>query len=164
MGEENESGIRGLLFGEGHSESEDKALEYVAHRLKEGAHLRDVLEEEYVVRHTTQSQRNEMLTDPKLVREDREGLEQDFESDELDPERPSEAAKGRSYENPRRRGRSTREIDPGDRSGSRTAVHGLVGSPCHRHPGPQAPASATSAPESATRPKRSAISGVKFAK
>ncbi len=112
MSEANESGIRGLLFGEGRSEPEDKVLQYVAHRLKEGAHLRDVLEEEYVVRQTTQNQRDELLTDPKLVREDREGLEQDFESDKLDPERPSEAAKGQNYEDPRRRGQFG-GVDPG---------------------------------------------------
>lgn len=113
MSEANESGIRRLLFSEGQSDPEDKVLEYVAHRLKNGAHLRDVLEEEYVVRQTTQVQRNELLMNPKLVREDREGLEQDFESDEVDSERPSEAAKGRSYEDPRQRAGFTREIDPG---------------------------------------------------
>ncbi len=113
MSEENESGLRGLLFGGGGQwESEDKVLEYVAHRLKDGAHLRDVLEEEYVVRNTTRTQRNEILTDPRLIQQDREGLEQEFESDELKPERSTEAAKSQSYEDPRQRGRFT-EIDPG---------------------------------------------------
>ena len=88
MGEENESGIRELLFGHEHSEAENKVLEYVAHRLKDGAHLRDVLEEEYVLRHTTPTQRNELLTDPRLVRKDREGLEEYFESEELKPAEP----------------------------------------------------------------------------
>ncbi len=94
MSEENESGLRGWLFGEERSESEDKVLEYVAHRLKEGAHLRDVLEEEYVVRNSTQAQRDEILTDPRLVREDREGLEEYFDSEELSPEHSAAAAEG----------------------------------------------------------------------
>lgn len=88
MSEESESGLRKLLFGREHSEAENKVLEYVAHRLKEGAHLGDVLEEEYVLRNTTPAQRNELLTDPRLVRKDREGLEEYFESEEL---KPSEA-------------------------------------------------------------------------
>ena len=50
MSEENESELSKLLFGNDHSEAEDKVLTYVSHRLKEGAHLGDVLEEEYVVR------------------------------------------------------------------------------------------------------------------
>jgi hypothetical protein len=88
VGEENESGLRKILFGDDHSELEHRAIRYVAHRLKKGAHLREVLEEEYVVRNTTQVEREEMLTDPRLVRKAREGLEQDFESDELKPEHP----------------------------------------------------------------------------
>lgn len=112
MSEENESGLRELLFGDDHSESEDKVLQYVVHRLQEGAHLRDVLKEEYVVRNTTQVERDELIRDPRLVQQDREGLEQDFESDKLDPERPSEAAKGQNYEDPRRRGQFG-GVDPG---------------------------------------------------
>ncbi len=47
------------------------------------ADLRDVLGAEYVARNTTQIQRNEIHTDPRLVPEDREGLHEAFESDEL---------------------------------------------------------------------------------
>jgi hypothetical protein len=43
--------------------------------------------------------------DPRLVQQDREGLQQEFKSDELKSERPTEAAKGQNYEDPRRRGR-----------------------------------------------------------
>ena len=88
MSEENESGLRRVLFGPDHSESEDKVLSYVSHRLKEGAHLRTVLEEEYVLRNTTAAQRREILTDPRLAQQYREGLEQYYESDELKPEAP----------------------------------------------------------------------------
>ncbi len=76
----------------------DKVLKYVAHRLKDGAHLSDVLEEEYVVRNTTRTQREEILTDPRLVREDREGLEEYFDSERLNPKHSSVEAQGRSAE------------------------------------------------------------------
>ena len=96
MTEENESGLREVLFGGSHAGPEDAVLEYVAHRLKEGAHLRDVLEEEYVVRNTTPTQRNEILTDPRLVRQDREALEEYFDSKELSPEHSAAAAEQQS--------------------------------------------------------------------
>jgi hypothetical protein len=60
----------------------------VTHRLKSGANLGEVLEEEYVLRNTTPIQRREMLTDPRLAQQYREGLEQYYESDELKPEAP----------------------------------------------------------------------------
>ena len=115
MSEENQSGLRNLLFGDDErSDVSDKVLAYVAHRLKDGAHLGHVLEEEYVVRNTTRTQREEILTDPRLVRESREGLGQDFESDELKVENPTKAAKNQSYEDPRQRGGFTEEgLNPG---------------------------------------------------
>ncbi len=88
MSEENESGLRRVLFGDDHSEAEDKVLSYVTHRLDDGAKLRDVLEEEYVVRHTTPAERREILTDPRLAQQYREDLKRYFESDELKPEAP----------------------------------------------------------------------------
>ena len=91
MTQENESGLREFLFGGAHAGPEDEVLEYVAHRLKGGGHLRDVLEEEYVMRNTTQTQRDELLTNPRLVRKDREGLEEYFASEELSPEQYSAA-------------------------------------------------------------------------
>ena len=88
MSEENESGLRRVMFGPDHSEAEEKVLSYVSHRLKEGGHFRDVLEEESVLRNTTPDQRRELLTDPRLARQYREGLEQYYESDEMKPEAP----------------------------------------------------------------------------
>ena len=88
MSEDNESNLRKLMFGDEHSESEEKVLSYVTHRLKEGAYLRDVLREEYVVRNSTPAERDKIRQDPELGREAREGLEQDFESDKLKPEHP----------------------------------------------------------------------------
>ena len=88
VSEENESGLRRLMFGPDHSESEDKVLSYVSNRLQDGAQIREVLEEEYVLRNTTPAQRREILTDPRLAQQYREGLEQYYESDELKPEAP----------------------------------------------------------------------------
>ena len=89
VSENNESGLSKVLFSNDHSESEEKVIQYVCHRLKSGAHLNDVLEEEYVLRNSTQVERDEIRTDPEVVQKAREGLEQDFESDELKPEPPS---------------------------------------------------------------------------
>ena len=88
MSAENEFGLRRVIFGPDHSEAEEKVLSYVSHRLKEGARIRDVLEEEYVLRHTTPDQRRELLMDPRLAQQYREGLEQYYESDEMKPEAP----------------------------------------------------------------------------
>jgi hypothetical protein len=89
VSEQNESGLRRLLFGADHSEGEQKVVDYVSHRLKEGANLSEVLEEEYVVRNITPAQRDEIRTNPTIVQEYREGgLEQDYESEELKPQEP----------------------------------------------------------------------------
>ena len=60
-----------------------------------------MLEEEYVRRNTTQTQRNEILTDPRLVREDREGLEEYVNSEGLNSKHSSVEAQGRSAEGDR---------------------------------------------------------------
>ncbi len=88
MSEENESDLRRVIFGSDHSEAEDKVLSYVSHRLQEGAQLSEVLEEEYVLRNTAPAKRREILTDPRLAQQYREGLEQYYESDEMKPEAP----------------------------------------------------------------------------
>ena len=89
MSEHNESGLRRLLFGADQSEVEQKVVDYGSHRLKEGANLSDVLEEEYVVRNITPAQRDEIRTNPTIVQEYREGgLELDYESEELKPQEP----------------------------------------------------------------------------
>ncbi len=88
MSEENESDLRRVIFGSDHSEAEDKVLSYVSHRLQEGAQLSEVLEEEYVLRNTAPAKRREILTDPRLAQQYREGLEQYYVSDEMKPEAP----------------------------------------------------------------------------
>ncbi len=87
MSEENESRLRKLMFGgDERSESEEKVLSYITHRLKNGAYLRDVLREEYVVRNSTPAERDKIRQDPELGQKTKEGLEQYFESSELKPE------------------------------------------------------------------------------
>jgi predicted ATP-dependent endonuclease of OLD family len=88
VSEEKESSLRKLVFGNDQSESEEKILAYVTHRLKDGAPVREVLQEEYVVRNSTQAQRDKIRQDPRLSQKAREDLEQYFESDELKPEHP----------------------------------------------------------------------------
>ena len=103
MSEEDKSFFEKLLSGEGQSEREDKVLEYISHRLRNGTNLKETLQEEYVLRNTTQDERDRIIRDPKLVQQSRAGLNQYFDSEELTPEHPTAAAKGsRSSEGPRR--------------------------------------------------------------
>jgi hypothetical protein len=88
VSEENESRLGKLVFGDERSESEEKILSYVTSRLKNGANLGDVLQEEYVVRNSTQAQRDKIRQDPELGQKTREGLREYFESDEMKPEHP----------------------------------------------------------------------------
>jgi hypothetical protein len=70
-----------------HYERERKVLEYVCHRVGEGAHLGDVLQEEYVQRNASQTEIEEMLSDPRLVETAHEKMRADFSSGRLDPTR-----------------------------------------------------------------------------
>lgn len=78
--------IFGNLFGGiGHAPQEEKVREYIAHRLAHGAHLEEVLEEEYVRRNCTREKLDAIIQDPRLIHEDRESLHRLFESGELAP-------------------------------------------------------------------------------
>jgi hypothetical protein len=57
------------------------------HRVGEGAHLGDVVNEEYVRRNASGREVEEICARPELVQTAREHLEQDFSSEELDPMR-----------------------------------------------------------------------------
>lgn len=74
-----------LFSGPGHSRREEKVREYIGHRLSHGAHLEEVLREEYVRRHCSQEEIDAIVRDPRLIREDRESLHRLFESGEMDP-------------------------------------------------------------------------------
>ena len=102
MAKQDKSFFDRLLSSDSYSE-EDKVREYISHRIRNGANLREVLQEEYVLRNTTQTEREEIIRDPRVVRQSREGLNQYFESEELAPEPSTAAAKGQSSEGPRRK-------------------------------------------------------------
>ena len=67
------------------SQREVRVLEYIMHRIGEGAHLADVINEEYVRRNASPQEIEEICARPELVQAAREHLEQDFGSGELDP-------------------------------------------------------------------------------
>jgi hypothetical protein len=74
------------LFSTHHpSEREERVAEYIIHRLGEGAHLGDVVQEEYVRRNASTLEIEEICSDPRLVEAAREHMERDFGSEELDP-------------------------------------------------------------------------------
>ena len=74
------------LFGIHHgNERERKVLEYVCHRIADGAHLRDVLQEEYVRRNASPDEIEEILEHPKLVETAHEKMRDDFSSGRLSP-------------------------------------------------------------------------------
>ena len=72
---------------------ERKVIEYISHRVGDGAHLRDVLQEEYVRRHASQAELDDLLDDPRLVETAHEQMRKDFASGELDPKRPPSGAR-----------------------------------------------------------------------
>lgn len=70
-----------------HSEREDRVMEYILHRVGEGARLADVVQEEYVRRNASPEEVEEICSKPELVQAAREHMERDFSSEELDPTR-----------------------------------------------------------------------------
>jgi len=74
-----------FFSGSGRTQQEDKVREYILHRLNHGAHLAEVLQEKYVLRNCSRDEVDEIIQDPRLIHEDREGLKTLFESGELDP-------------------------------------------------------------------------------
>ena len=75
------------LFGRNQPSSarEERVIEYIIHRLGEGAHLGDVVKEEYVRRNASPPQIEEICADPRLIEAAHQHLRQDFGSGELDP-------------------------------------------------------------------------------
>ncbi len=69
---------------------EDRVVGYILSRIGEGAHLQDVIQEEYVRRNASASELEEILHNPKLLESAHEHLREDFESGELDPRRRPE--------------------------------------------------------------------------
>ena len=74
------------LFGtDNRSGRQDKVLEYVIHRIEDGANLREVLQEEYVRRNATTEEVQRILENPRLIEAAGEQLREDFSSGRLDP-------------------------------------------------------------------------------
>jgi hypothetical protein len=69
------------------SAREERVIEYIIHRLGDGASLREILQEEYVRRNASPDEVDEICSNPRLVEAARERMEEDFESEELDPTR-----------------------------------------------------------------------------
>jgi hypothetical protein len=74
-----------LFFGRTSSERERKVLEYICHRVSSGAHLRDVMQEEYVRRNTSPNEVEKLLENPRLVETAHEKMREDFSSGGLAP-------------------------------------------------------------------------------
>ena len=79
MAEEKQSFWQMLLSGRVSTERERKVLEYICHRVGNGAHLRDVMQEEYVRRHASPDEIEDILDNPRLVEGARKKMEKDFE-------------------------------------------------------------------------------------
>ena len=75
----------GSFLAQHDNDRERKVLEYVCHRVGEGAHLRDVLKEEYVRRNASPAEVEDILEHPRLVQTAHEKMREDFSSGELDP-------------------------------------------------------------------------------
>ena len=70
-----------------HSVREERVVEYIIHRLGEGANLQEILREEYVRRNASPVEVDEICSRPELVQAARERMEEDFTSGEIDPRR-----------------------------------------------------------------------------
>jgi hypothetical protein len=67
------------------SQRQEKVLRYVIGRTNEGVPLREVLEEEYVRRNSSQSEIDEIVMSPELIEAAREQLGESFRSGEFKP-------------------------------------------------------------------------------
>src|SRR5215212_6763 len=79
------------LFGTNNrSGRQDKVLEYVIHRIEDGANLREVLQEEYARRNATAEEIQSIRENPRLIQAAGEQMREDFSSGKLNPrqERP----------------------------------------------------------------------------
>jgi hypothetical protein len=85
-----EHSLLGQFFFAGNpsrAEREEKVLRYIIHRIDDDANLHEVLKEAYVRRNCTESEIDEIRTNPELVHACREHLEEVFHSGELEPRR-----------------------------------------------------------------------------
>lgn len=93
MGDKRHGFFERLFSSSHNTEREKKVLEYIIHRIGDGAHLRDVLGEEYVRRNATPDEVGQILENPKLVEAAHEQMRNDFTSGDLDPKRSPGSAR-----------------------------------------------------------------------
>jgi hypothetical protein len=74
-----------LFSLEYHSAREERVVEYILHRLSEGASLQEIVREEYVRRNASPVEVEEICSKPELVQAAREDMQRDFNSEDLDP-------------------------------------------------------------------------------
>lgn len=80
MAKEKRSTFWDRIFGIDHrSEREERVLDYVVHRIGDGARLEEVLQEEYVRRYASPDEVQDILDDPRLVQTARKKMEEDLE-------------------------------------------------------------------------------------
>ncbi|CAN5900925.1 hypothetical protein BH23ACT11_BH23ACT11_02950 [soil metagenome] len=85
-------GFWARLFGSGGpSARERRVLEYIVHRVNEGANLHEVLDEEYVRRNASRGEIDEIASNPQVVEAARESMQEEFKSGNLDPNRRPDA-------------------------------------------------------------------------
>lgn len=83
------------IFGRQYdSEREERVIEYVTYRLRDGAHLRDVLGEEYVRRNASPIEVEQILENPRLIEAAYEQMREDFSSGALDPKSSQHSGRG----------------------------------------------------------------------
>ena len=74
-----------MFEGNSRTAREEKVREYIVHRIHGCARVSDVLQEEYVRDNCNRDELDEIVRDPRLIREEREELRRVFEDGRLDP-------------------------------------------------------------------------------
>ena len=67
------------------NEREKKVIEYICHRIADGAHLRDMVQEEYVRRNASPVEVQQILEHPRLIEIAHQAMRDDFSSEALQP-------------------------------------------------------------------------------
>ncbi len=94
MNEQKHSFLHKIFFGnQAGTERQQKVLEYVCHRVGNGAHLRDVLGDEYVRRNASPEEIQQLLDKPRLIETAHEKMRDDFSSGRLEPKPTPNSAK-----------------------------------------------------------------------
>ncbi len=81
-----------LLRGRASTDRENQVIEYICHRVGNGAHFRDVIQEEYVRRTASPDEVQNILDNPRLVKTAHEKMRDDFSSGHLAPKPSSTTA------------------------------------------------------------------------